>query len=56
MYVDGVYRGVVSFRSSRNQSRKVVFTTALSNLGTHSIQLRLVGNGRVDLDTFVIFR
>jgi subtilisin family serine protease len=56
IYVDGVYRGVVSFRSSRNQSRKVVFTTALSSLGTHSIQLRLVGNGRVDLDTFVIFR
>ena len=56
IYVDGVYRGAVSFRAIRNQSRKVVYTTALSTLGTHSIQLRLVGNGRVDLDTFVIFR
>jgi len=33
-----------------------MYTAALSTLGTHSIQLRLVGNGRVDLDTFVIFR
>ena len=55
VYIDGVYRGLVSFRSSRNQSRRVVFTTALS-LRTHSILLRLVGNGRVDLDAFVVLR
>ena len=56
IYVDGVYRMTVSFPATRNQSRKVMYTAALSTLGTHSIQLRLVGNGRVDLDTFVIFR
>ena len=56
IYVDGVYRGTVSFRLSTNRSRRVVYTTTLSSLGTHSIQLRLSGNGRIDLDTFVVYR
>ena len=56
IYVDGVYRGAVSFRFSLNRSRRVVYTVALTSLRAHTIQMRLVGNGRVDLDTFVIFR
>jgi hypothetical protein len=56
IYVDGVYRGAVSFRFGLNRSRRVVYTAALSSLRAHTIQMRLVGNGRVDLDTFVIFR
>jgi subtilisin len=55
VYVDGVYRTTVSFRASRNKSRRVVYSTTFTGLGTHSIRLRLVGNGRVDLDTFVVF-
>jgi subtilisin len=56
IYVDGVYRGTVSFRASVNRSRKVVYSTTFTSLGTHSIRLRLVSNRRVDLDAFVIFR
>jgi hypothetical protein len=56
IYVDGVYRGTVKFRASTNRSRQVMYTTTFSSLGTHSIQMRLAGNGRVDLDTFVVFR
>jgi len=56
IYVDGVYRGAVSFRFGLNRSRRVVYTAALTSLRAHTIQMRLVGNGRVDLDTFVIFR
>ncbi len=56
VYVDGVYRGTVSFRSSSGHSRMVVFSTAFPAVGTHTIELRLSGNGRVDIDAFVILR
>jgi len=56
VYVDGVYRGLVSFRSSTNRSRVVMFTTTFATVGPHTIELRLTGTGRVDLDTFVILR
>jgi hypothetical protein len=56
VYVDGVYRTTISFRANVSKSRRVMFSTSFPTRGTHSIQLRLVGNGRVDLDTFIIFR
>jgi subtilisin len=56
VYVDGVYRGLVSFRSSTGRSRVVTYATTFPALGTHSIQVRLVGNGRVDIDGFVVLR
>jgi subtilisin len=56
IYVDGVYRTTVSFRASANRSHKAMYTTTLPTLGTHSIRLVLSGNGRVDLDAFVVYR
>ncbi|HEY3164464.1 MAG TPA: S8 family serine peptidase [Candidatus Limnocylindrales bacterium] len=56
IYVDGVYRGTVSFRSSTNRSRVVMYTTTFGTLGTHTIDIRLKGTGRVDIDAFVILR
>ncbi|HET7702206.1 MAG TPA: S8 family serine peptidase [Candidatus Limnocylindrales bacterium] len=56
IYVDGVYRGTVSFRASSGRSRVVMYTTTFATLGTHSIEVRLVGNGRVDVDAFVVLR
>ena len=56
VYVDGAYRSTVSFRSSSAHGRVVMYSTTFPTLGTHSIELRLVGNGRVDLDTFVVLR
>jgi hypothetical protein len=56
VYVDGVYRATVSFRSSTGKSRVVMYSTTFPTLGTHTIALRLKGNGRVDLDAFVILR
>ncbi len=56
VYVDGVYRTTVSFRSATNQGRVVMYSTTFATLGTHTIELRLSGNGRVDLDAFVILR
>jgi subtilisin family serine protease len=56
VYVDGVYRGTISFRSSTGHSRTLVYSTVFPTLGTHTIQLRVSGNGRVDIDAFVILR
>ena len=56
IYVDGAYRGTISFKSAVGHSRVVMYSTTFASLGTHTIELRLVGNGRVDLDAFVILR
>jgi hypothetical protein len=56
LYIDGLYRGTISFRSSRGNSRVVVVSTTFPTLATHTVQLRLVGNGRVDLDAVVVLR
>jgi subtilisin family serine protease len=56
VYVDGVYRTTISFRSSVNHERVVLFSTTFTTLGTHTIELRATGSGRIDLDTFVILR
>ena len=56
IYVDGVYRGTVSFRASTGRSRVVMYATTFPTLGTHSIMVRLAGNGRVDVDAFVVLR
>ena len=55
-WVDGVYRGTISFRNSTGRSRVIMYTTTFPSVGVHTIELRLVGNGRVDVDAFVIFR
>ena len=56
IYIDGVSRGTVSFRASTGRSRLIMFSTGFSGLGSHTIEVRVAGNGRVDIDGFVIFR
>jgi subtilisin len=56
IYVDGVSRGTVSFHASSGQSRLIMFSTAFGSVGTHTIDVRVAGNGRVDIDGFVVFR
>ncbi|HEY7131707.1 MAG TPA: fibronectin type III domain-containing protein, partial [Candidatus Limnocylindrales bacterium] len=56
VYIDGVSRGTISFRSSRPQSRLVMYAAAFPTLGTHTIELRLTKSARVDVDAFVILR
>jgi hypothetical protein len=33
-----------------------MYSTTFAALGSHTIEVRLLGNGRVDVDTFVILR
>jgi hypothetical protein len=56
IWIDGVYKATVSFRSATNHGRVVMYSTTFAAPGAHTIELRLAGNGRVDLDTFVILR
>ena len=56
IYVDGVSRGSVSFRAATRRSRVVMFATSFSTLAAHTIEVRVNGTGRVDVDAFVVFR
>jgi subtilisin len=56
IYIDGVSRLKISFRASGGNSRVIVYATTFATLGTHTIEVRLSGNGRVDIDAFVILR
>jgi subtilisin len=56
VYLDGVYKGTISFRASSGKSRMVMYATSFATLATHTITLRVSGTGRVDLDAFVILR
>ena len=56
VYVDGVYKATISLRSAVNHGRVVVYSATFATLGTHTIELRVAGNGRVDLDAFVVLR
>jgi subtilisin family serine protease len=56
IYVDGVYKTTISFRALSGRSRMVMYTTSFASTGTHTITVRVRGNGRVDLDAFVVLR
>jgi len=53
IFWDGVYRSTISFKASKGQSRLVKYSIGSATAGTHTLEVRLVGNGRVDVDAFV---
>ena len=52
VYVDGVLRTTVDLHAASTRYRRVVFRATWSASGTHTISIRPVGDGRVDLDGF----
>ncbi len=56
IYWDGKFRTTISFRAPKGQSRLVMYSIGSATLGSHTLEVRLVGNGRVDVDAFVMFR
>jgi subtilisin len=56
VYFDGVYRSTISFSATTAANRVVKYSIGSATAGVHTIELRLIGNGRVDLDAFVTFR
>jgi subtilisin family serine protease len=56
IYWDGKFRTTISFKAPKGQSRLVMYSIGSATLGTHTLEVRLLGNGRVDVDAFVTFR
>jgi len=56
IYIDGVYRSTISLHSSVNRNRGVAWSLTFPTVNAHLIEIRVVGNGRVDVDAFVILR
>ena len=52
VYVDGVLRTTVDLQAASTKYRRVVFRATWSASGAHTISIRPVGDGRVDLDGF----
>jgi hypothetical protein len=55
VYVDGVYKGTITLRSSTIKVRNLAYAVNFSAYGTHTIKI-VVASGRVDVDAFVVFR
>ena len=56
VYVDGVYKGLVSLYRSTGLSRSIVYVATFPSVAAHRIEFRVSGTRRVDLDAFVILR
>ncbi len=56
IYWDGKLRTTISFKAPKGQSRLVMYSIGSGTHGPHTFEIRLVGNGRVDVDAFVTFR
>jgi hypothetical protein len=56
IYWDGVYRSTISFAAAKAKDRVVMYSIGSATAGFHTLEIRLVGDGRVDVDAFVTFR
>jgi hypothetical protein len=54
VWVDGVRRAIVDTDAASVQHRAVLFRMAWSTMGSHRIEIRAQGGGRIDVDAFVI--
>jgi hypothetical protein len=56
IYIDDVLSTRISLRASKTTYRQLVYTKHFATLGAHTIEIRPVGNGRVDIDAFAVMR
>jgi hypothetical protein len=56
VYVDGHYIKTIDLRQTSSSSRRLAFVTSRSVPGWHSVTIRVVGDGRVDIDGFATLR
>ena len=54
IWIDGVSVGTVNLASTTTLFRQVAFRKAFGSSGTHTITVRPFGNGRVDIDGFLV--
>ena len=56
IWVDGVLATTIDLRSPSTTYRQLVFSRHFSTLGSHKLEIRPIGGGRVYLDAFLICR
>ena len=56
VWIDGVLVSTINLRSSATTYRQLVFQRHFTSLATHTIELRPIGGGRIDLDAFAVMR
>jgi hypothetical protein len=54
--IDGAQVGTINLDAGAAQYRQVVFRRAFAAGGRHSIEIRPVGDGRVEIDAFIVLR
>ena len=54
--IDGVQVATIDLDAGATQYRRVVFARAFAAVGRHSIEIRPIGDGRVELDAFIVLR
>jgi hypothetical protein len=55
VYVDGVYKGTVSLKSTIARARVLAYVVNFATAGTHTVKI-VVASGRVDVDAFVVLK
>jgi Big-like domain-containing protein len=56
IFIDGILFGTVDLDQGRTSYRKLVFARHFPTLASHTLEIRPVGDGRVDIDGFVVLR
>jgi hypothetical protein len=56
VYIDGLYVRTVELDASTNAFRKIVFSKHYATKGAHTMVIRPLGDGRIDIDAIVVLR
>jgi hypothetical protein len=56
VWIDGVLAATINLRQSTTGYKKLVYHRDFATLGTHTIQIRSIGGGRVYFDALTILR
>ena len=54
--IDGKRVATIDLDAGGTEYRRIVFRRAFATGGRHSIEIRPVGDGRVELDAFIVLR
>jgi Bacterial Ig domain len=56
VWIDGVLAATINTRSTTTSYRQLMFARRFPSLGTHRIEIRPIGGGRVYLDAFLVLQ
>ncbi len=56
VWIDGVLAATINLHVSSNGYHRLIFHRHFSSLGTHTIEIRPIGGGRVYLDALALDR